>query len=174
MTLMGSCDILDGALARAAKRSTPFGAFLDSTLDRLTEGFVFLGILVSFYRRSELGLILLTYATLLGSYLVSYTRSRGENLIENCKVGFWERPERLCLLMLAVALGRFTVPLWLLAIGSFLTTFHRAAHVQATLQKEKLPHRGVWVFLFWSYKRFSAPYLFYALTIILLTLLIPT
>ena len=174
MTLMGGCDILDGALARATRRSSPFGAFLDSTLDRLTEGFVFLGLLISFYRRGLLGQALLTCAAFLGSYLVSYTRARGENLIESCKVGFWERPERLCLLMLAVAAGWFSTALWLLAIGSFLTAFHRAAYVWATLRKEKLPYRGFWGLLFWSHKRFSGPYLLYALAIILLMVLIPT
>ena len=174
MSLMGGCDILDGALARATKRSSPFGAFLDSTLDRLTEGSVFLGILISFYHRNELGLVLLTYAALLFSYLVSYTRSRGENFIESCQVGFWERPERLSLLMVAVFLRRLPFSLWLLTIGSFLTAFHRGAYVWATLQKRRLPHRGPWALLFWPYKRFSVPYLLYALTIILLTLLIPT
>ena len=173
MALLGSCDILDGAVAKATRRQTPFGAFLDSTVDRLTEGFVFLGILISFYRRSELGFVFLTYAALLGSYLVSYTRARGENVVERCQVGFWERPERLCLLMLAVTLGRLPAALWFLTFGSFLTAFHRAAHVHVTLQKEKLPNRGLWAFLFWPYKRFSVPYLLYALAIILWMVLIP-
>lgn len=172
MGLMGLCDILDGAVAKRSKRATPFGAFLDSTTDRLTEGLVFLGVLIFFYRRRDLWLFLLTYAALIGSYLVSYTRARGENFIESCKVGFWERPERLCLLMLGTALDRLKIALWLIAAGSFLTALHRLLHQKATLQKTKLSQRGVWSFLFWPYPRFSTPYLLYALTVILLVLFI--
>ena len=172
LILMGLCDILDGWVARRTARASSFGAFLDSTIDRLTEGFVFLGFLVWFYRERDGKGLVLTSAALLFSYLVSYTRARGENFIDHCKVGFWERPERLLCLMLALLLNRLKPALWMVAAGSFLTAFHRLCHLKASLTQKALPQKGVPSLLFWSYPRFSIPYFLYCLIVILLVLAI--
>jgi len=154
VALAGLCDILDGELARARGGFSRFGAFLDSTLDRLAESAVLAGI-VGYYvaRMFELvlhpalaaaqilrGLEPNTYAVLaltgiaalVGSFMVSYTRARAEGLGLECRVGWFERPERLLLVIVAGMFGVGPVmpaTLILLAILSFVTVFQRAAHV---------------------------------------------
>jgi CDP-diacylglycerol--glycerol-3-phosphate 3-phosphatidyltransferase len=104
----GTFDILDGALARSTRRSYPYGAFLDSTLDRYAEGAVYLGLAVYFagtpgpYQR---WLILATVAALAGSFLVSYVRARAQSLGFTCETGLFARPERVVLTVIGLLLG---------------------------------------------------------------------
>jgi CDP-diacylglycerol--glycerol-3-phosphate 3-phosphatidyltransferase len=154
LAFSGVCDILDGQLARAAGGESRFGAFFDSTLDRLSEALVLIGIL-GFCLRNLVALVFdssrvveqmtqglepVTWAVvgmtavlaLTGSFLVSYTRARAEGLGLECRVGWFERPERLMLLILAGALKSFSAmsgALLLLAVLSFITAAQRVAHV---------------------------------------------
>jgi CDP-diacylglycerol--glycerol-3-phosphate 3-phosphatidyltransferase len=101
----GSFDMIDGAVARMRKVSDSSGALLDSVIDRYSEGAIFMGIAVYFYKSSGLyGIlgILLTFATMIGSFLVSYTRARSEGLAVECNVGLMQRTERLVLLAISV------------------------------------------------------------------------
>lgn len=101
----GSFDMIDGAVARMRKVSDSSGALLDSVIDRYSEGAIFMGIAAYFYKSSGLyGIwgILLTFATMIGSFLVSYTRARSEGLAVECKVGLMQRTERLVLLAISV------------------------------------------------------------------------
>ena len=101
----GSFDMIDGAVARMRKVSDSSGALLDSVIDRYSEGAIFMGITVYFYKSSGLyGIlgILLTFATMIGSFLVSYTRARSEGLAVECNVGLMQRTERLVLLAISV------------------------------------------------------------------------
>ena len=150
----GLCDILDGQVARRSGGETRFGAFFDSTLDRLSEALVLIGIL-GFCLRNLVALVLdparamqqtdagldpVTWAAvgvtamlaLTGSFLVSYTRARAEGLGLDCRVGWFERPERLVLLILAGAIQWFSAISWallLLALFSFITAAQRVAHI---------------------------------------------
>ena len=150
----GLCDLLDGQVARRRGVVRPFGAFLDSTLDRLAESAILVGIagfyLVSLKDRvldPELALMELrrgleprTWAVvaltavlaLVGSFMVSYTRARAEGLGLECKVGWFERPERLVLLIVAGAFGVGPVmpfALIVLTLLSFWTALQRIVHV---------------------------------------------
>lgn len=150
----GICDILDGELARRAGVASRFGAFLDSTLDRLAEAAVLVGIAAFCLRnlvalvfapgqvvqQMAIGLTPVTWAVLaitamlalVGSFMVSYTRARAEGLGLECRVGWFERPERLTLLILAGALQVFwamSIALLLLTVLSFATAAQRVAHV---------------------------------------------
>jgi len=154
LSLAGICDILDGQVARASGGETRFGAFFDSTLDRLSEALVLIGILGFCLRnlvalvfdssrvveQVSVGLLPMTWAVvgltamlgLTGSFLVSYTRARAEGLGLECKVGWFERPERLVLLIVAGALQVFWAmsgALLVLALFSFVTAAQRVAHV---------------------------------------------
>ena len=150
----GVCDILDGELARETKSVSVFGAFLDSTLDRMAEGFVLIGI-GGFYvvnlvdlaanptrvlhdlsrglePRTWAVVALTALVALLGSFLVSYTRARAEGLGLECKVGWFERPERIVLLILAGLFGVGPLmpgALLVLAVLSFFTAGQRVRHV---------------------------------------------
>lgn len=100
-------DVLDGTVARRSNRSSTFGAFLDSTLDRLADGFV-LGGLAVFYATSQVHgsvpLMVAALAGMVGAFLTSYTRARGEALGLDAKVGLLQRPERVVLLAAPQAL----------------------------------------------------------------------
>ncbi|MBM3242633.1 CDP-alcohol phosphatidyltransferase family protein [Candidatus Poribacteria bacterium] len=101
----GSFDMIDGAVARMRKVGNSSGALLDSVIDRYSEGAIFMGIAVYFYKSSGLyGILglLLTFATMIGSFLVSYTRARSEGLAVECNVGLMQRTERLVLLAISV------------------------------------------------------------------------
>jgi CDP-diacylglycerol--glycerol-3-phosphate 3-phosphatidyltransferase len=154
LAVSGLCDILDGQVARRTVGETRFGAFFDSTLDRLSEALVLTGIL-GFCLRNLVALVLdpsrvmaqtdagldpVTWAAvgvtamlaLTGSFLVSYTRARAGSLGLECRVGWFERPERLVLLILAGAIKWFSAISWallLLALFSFITAAQRVAHV---------------------------------------------
>ena len=123
-------DMLDGALARYSNQVSKFGAFLDSTLDRYSESITFLGLAFYFAyvpgRQTEL---LLIFLTLIGSWMVSYTRARAEGLGIECKVGILQRPERLTILIAGLILGLVTPALWILAIFTNITSFQRIYEV---------------------------------------------
>jgi CDP-diacylglycerol--glycerol-3-phosphate 3-phosphatidyltransferase len=147
IALGGVADIFDGRIARARQLASPYGTFIDSTLDRFVEVFAFLGFAV-YLRPFAFGPALAT-AALAGSLLVSYTRARGESLGVLCKEGLMQRAERLVLTFLAcmvdapasAALGRppGTIVLGVLAViaaGTFITAVHRTVWISARL-KEK-------------------------------------
>ena len=94
----GSFDMIDGAVARAQTNLRASGALLDSVIDRYSEGFLFLGVLIYFYSLESLIGIILAFGTWFGSILVSYVRARAEGLQITCKVGLMQRPERVVLL----------------------------------------------------------------------------
>jgi len=98
LAVSGTFDILDGALARATKASYPYGAFLDSTTDRYSEGAVYLGIAAYFLTHPTADMdirVLGCMLALAGSYLVSYVRARAQSLGFKCDVGLFARPERV-------------------------------------------------------------------------------
>ncbi len=135
---VSATDGLDGALARAGRGPTKFGAFLDSVLDRISESALFLGL--AWYYMGQSGRIeeLLIYTTIVGSLLVSYTRARAEGLGVDCKVGLMTRVERCLVLFLALVLGVMEPALWLLAVGTWLTTLHRMLYVYTVVKDAPL------------------------------------
>ena len=131
--IAGFFDMLDGALARYTNRATRFGAILDSTLDRLSEAVVLLGILVLYAREQLIAQILLVGVALLGSMLVSYIRARAEALGLECQTGLFTRPERVIVLALGLLLNQFAyalvIALGIIAIFSFITVVQRLLYV---------------------------------------------
>jgi CDP-diacylglycerol--glycerol-3-phosphate 3-phosphatidyltransferase len=132
-------DVLDGTVARRSNKSSMFGAFLDSTLDRLADGFVLGGIAV-FYATSRvhgsLPLMLTALLGLVGAFLTSYTRARAESLGLDAKVGLLQRPERVVLLSAPQALFGLVLDGWVLAIiiviltvTAWITVIQRVAFV---------------------------------------------
>ncbi len=129
LLVAGLFDMLDGAVARLGQRVTVFGGFLDSTLDRYSEAAVFLGLLALYARQGRTTEVLLVYAVIVGSLMVSYTRARAEGLGLRCDVGWLQRPERIALLGLGLLFNAVVPVLWVLAIFTNLTTMQRVAHV---------------------------------------------
>ncbi len=124
-------DMLDGAVARTRRAATPFGAFLDSTVDRYSELLVFLALLI-YYERTITGsplITLLLFLAATGAVLTSYVRARAEALGFNGRGGVLERPERVLILGLSLITGWIIVGLWLLAILSHLSALQRSFQV---------------------------------------------
>ena len=124
--LAGLLDLLDGAVARRAGKATPFGAVLDSTLDRLSEAALLLGLL--FLLRGS-ALVYLIYALLVGSFLVSYIRARGEGLGLPSEAGLFTRGERIVVLALGLITGLLTPALALVTVLSWFTVGQRLGEV---------------------------------------------
>ena len=128
--LAGVFDLLDGALARSTGRSTTFGALLDSVMDRYSEAVILFGLLIYFAYQGATTEIILIFATIIGSLLVSYVKARAEGLGLDCEVGIMRRTMRLLVLALglmlsAVAGQALLVTLWVLAIFTNTTAAHR-------------------------------------------------
>lgn len=129
----GFFDILDGALARHTNRVTNFGALLDSTLDRLAEAVLLLGILVLYAREQSLAPILIVCVALVGSLLVSYIRARTEAIGIECQVGLFTRAERVVVLALGLLLSQIDnallIALAVIVVFSFVTVGQRLIYV---------------------------------------------
>ena len=131
-------DMLDGAVARATGSTSPFGGFLDSTLDRYSESLVFFGVLIYFLEGDDwkTGAIL-TFASTVGALLISYARARAESAGYKASVGLLARPERVILLALFLIIGRPMIALWILAVATHLTALTRIVHVWRISEGEK-------------------------------------
>lgn len=125
----GFLDMVDGALARSTNRVTSFGGVLDSTLDRLAEAALLLGLLAVFARGQSVAGVLLVGLALVGSLMVSYLRARVEVLGIECKLGLFTRSERVIVLALGLLLSRFdyalVVALAIIVLFSFFTVGER-------------------------------------------------
>ena len=142
-------DLMDGAYARLTGKASRFGALLDSTLDRLGEAALFLGLMIHGLR-SDLGdarllfLIVALFLALVASQTVSYLRARGEGLGISTKAGFMTRPERVVLLSLGLVIGLRAVEVILVVIAtvSFLTLLQRLFHIRRSLNEGSAPAPG--------------------------------
>jgi CDP-diacylglycerol--glycerol-3-phosphate 3-phosphatidyltransferase len=130
-------DILDGALARLSGKGTPFGAFLDSTTDRISEGFMLGAIALIFARHHHLFAVGATFAAVAGSFLVSYTRAKAEALGLKGDVGIGSRAERVVVITAGLVLAPWGVLPWaigLLAVTAWVTVLQRILHVRRQLR----------------------------------------
>lgn len=133
----GLMDMLDGAVARLSAKVTPFGAFIDSTFDRLGEGVVLTAIALFYANEGNLWVVGAAFATMIGSFLVSYTRARAEALGLDCKVGLATRAERMVLLGTGLLLqgllpefGVLEIVMYILAVLTAITVLQRILHVR--------------------------------------------
>ena len=135
MLLAGLFDALDGAVARESNRMSAFGAFLDSTLDRLSESAIFVGIVFFFAAAGRPYGALLAGVAMTFSLLTSYARARAEGLGIECRVGLLERAGRVVILSVFSIVGFLTAGLFLFAAGALITTAQRILHVRHATRK---------------------------------------
>ena len=138
--IVGSvCDTLDGRYSRMSGKGTPFGAFLDSTLDRIEEGIVLTAVGAYFAARGKDFAVAATVAAVLFSLMVSYTRARAEALGVECKVGIADRAVRVVILSAGLLLQGFGLDnvleyaVYVLAALSVVTVLQRIFHVRSEL-----------------------------------------
>jgi CDP-diacylglycerol--glycerol-3-phosphate 3-phosphatidyltransferase len=131
-------DILDGALARAGGKTTPFGAFIDSTTDRVSEGFMLTAIAYILAVQHRPVFVAVAMACVAGSFLVSYTRARAEALGLRGDVGIGSRAERVVVITAGLVLAPWGVLPWalvLLACTAWITVAQRVLHVRRQLME---------------------------------------
>lgn len=155
VVLAGTCDALDGQIARQTQKNSPFGAFFDSTLDRYSDMFLFLGLAYYFSggasplgftgtgleRETSPWTVVIIILAIVGSFMVSYIRARAGSLGLECKKGLMQRPERITLLVIGSLLGSIpkvgpvliTITLLILAISSNLTVLYRVFFIRDQL-----------------------------------------
>ncbi len=137
----GIFDLLDGALARATNRTTRFGAVLDSTLDRVAEAGIGIGLLVYYLTQNSLTGTIIVALGLVGGQMVSYIRARAEGMGLKCEVGVFTRPERVVILSLGLLLVRFQpallIALGLIAVLNWITAGQRLFHVWKLTKNNK-------------------------------------
>ena len=135
-------DMLDGRYSRMSGKGTPFGAFLDSTLDRIEEGVVLAAVAAYFAKAGDELAVGAVVLTVVGSYMVSYTRARAEALGVECKVGLATRPVRVTILSIGLLFAKgagladfelLEPAIYLLTVLTVLTTFQRVFHVRRQL-----------------------------------------
>ncbi|MGH9736259.1 MAG: CDP-alcohol phosphatidyltransferase family protein [Candidatus Acidiferrales bacterium] len=128
MILAGSCDLLDGPVARNQNRVSKFGGFLESIVDRYADLMLFLGLLVYFVRVNRFSYAIVTGVAMAGAVMVAYAKARAASLVPVEDVGFWDRPERLVLMIVGGLVNQMGLALWILAIGPNITVIHRIVH----------------------------------------------
>jgi CDP-diacylglycerol---glycerol-3-phosphate 3-phosphatidyltransferase len=131
-------DILDGALARAGGKTTPFGAFIDSTTDRVSEGFMLAAIAYVLALHHHPVFVAVAMAAVAGSFLVSYTRARAEALGLRGDVGIGSRAERVVVITAGLALAPWGMLGWalvLLSCTAWVTVVQRVLHVRKQLME---------------------------------------
>jgi CDP-diacylglycerol--glycerol-3-phosphate 3-phosphatidyltransferase len=124
----GIFDMVDGRVARATGQVTTFGAFFDSVIDRYSDLALYFGLLVYYARGNRFFYVVLVAVVMTGSVMVSYARARAESLINRCKVGFMERPERIVLVIIGALFNRMAPVLWVIAVLSNITVIHRIVY----------------------------------------------
>lgn len=145
--IVGLCaifDVLDGVVARRTNQSTVFGAFYDSTLDRVADGALLGGILYFYATQAIFAsrvMVVVTLMALIGTFIVSYTRARAEALGIDAKVGFMQRPERVVLISVPTAAaglawngGVLIAVVVILALSSWITAVQRINYVRRATQ----------------------------------------
>ena len=144
--IVGSvCDTLDGRYSRMSGKASPFGAFLDSTLDRIEEGVVLAAVAYQFSRDDDITVIasgdiavIVVVVAVIASLMVSYTRARAEALGVECKVGIADRAVRVVVLSAGLVFGDLKAiepAVYLLAAMAVITVFQRIFHVRSELTK---------------------------------------
>ncbi len=125
----GLFDLLDGALARFTNQSTKFGAILDSTVDRISEAAILSGLLIWYIPRGASLEIVLIFAALIGSFLVSYIRARAEGVGWQCQVGLFTRAERVIVLAIGLLINQIFIALCVLVVFVFVTVIQRLVYL---------------------------------------------
>ena len=137
LLLSGLCDLLDGAVARASGKNGPFGGILDSSLDRYGDGAVLAACALYYSELGQMRFVYFSLSAFIGSFAISYVRARAECEMDNCRVGFWERGERLVLLALSLLVNNLGAALLILAIGTHWTVFQRITFAKNQIKNSR-------------------------------------
>jgi len=160
-----ACDMLDGAVARIGGKSSTFGAFLDSTTDRVSDFILWAALACGFMCRQtpNITFTLLCMTAIFNSMMISYTKSRAETLIGECNVGFWQRGERFAAILFATLSANPGAAVLQQGISPAFTAWRRISYTYAVMsggKPVKNPKDGKWYqkIQLWMYPRMTWPY----------------
>jgi len=156
-------DMIDGKVAHELQLQSQFGAFWDSTLDRFSDLALLTGLIFLYSKLGRSDYVMVAALTLIFSIMTSYARARAESLVEKCKVGFMERPERIVLVILGAGTNRMAAVLWVILTLSIAAVADRIYYTYLILNKRPMPTReGVAGFFnrafFWTDDRATLAY----------------
>jgi CDP-diacylglycerol--glycerol-3-phosphate 3-phosphatidyltransferase len=132
-------DFIDGKVAHITNTVSRFGAFWDSTLDRFSDIALFLGLIYLYSDLRRTDYVMVSALGLMFSIMTSYARARAESLIEKCKVGFMERPERIVLFMIGAFTDRMAAVMWVILVLSIVTVANRIHYTYLALNGKPMP-----------------------------------
>jgi len=138
LAVAGLCDFFDGTLARLAGSESPYGAFLDSVVDRYSDLVVLLGIVLYYERAEEAAGVFFTMLTLLGTVMVSYTKARAQSIGLSCEIGLMERPERMIVLIAGALFQLLTPAMLALGVLTNITALQRIIYVWKSTRDKSL------------------------------------
>ena len=171
-------DFIDGKVAFITGQQSEFGAFWDSTLDRFSDLALFTGLIWLYAKLGREDYVLITTLTLIFATMTSYARARAECLVEKCKVGFMERPERIVLFMIGAFTNRMAAVLWVILTLSVVTVANRIHYTYLALNQKPMPVgsglKGIfWRAFFWRDERTTIPYDMWVIAILAFVWLTP-
>src|SRR5438309_7022549 len=154
-------DFIDGKVAHELHLESKFGAFWDSTLDRFSDLALLTGLIFLYSKLGRSDYVMVAALTLIFSIMTSYARARAESLIQKCKVGFMERPERIVLFMIGAFTTRMAGVLWVILVLSVFSVADRVILTYRVLERgteerpaaitrAPLPARMLWNAFFWT------------------------
>src|SRR5687767_15430660 len=172
-------DFIDGKVAHITGTQSRFGAFWDSTLDRFSDLALFTGLVWLYADLGRNGYVLIATLALIFSIMTSYARARAESLIDKCKVGFMERPERIVLFMIGAFTDRMAGVLWVILVLSIVTVANRIHYTYLALNGKPIPTGANAVTaafsraFFWRDERATLPYDLWVIAILAFVWLTP-
>ena len=171
-------DFIDGKVAHELQLQSKFGAFWDSTLDRFSDLALLVGLIYLYSRVGRSDYVLVASITLIFSIMTSYARARAESLVEKCKVGFMERPERIVLFMIGAFTNRMAGVLWVILVLSILAVANRIYYTYLDLNSLPMPTREGFAGIFnraffWTDERATLPYDLWVIAILAFVWLTP-
>ena len=172
-------DFIDGKVAHITNTVSRFGAFWDSTLDRFSDIALFLGLIYLYADLRRTDYVMVTALAMMFSIMTSYARARAESLIEKCKVGFMERPERIVLFMIGAFTDRMAAVMWVILILSIVTVHNRIHYTFLALNTRPIPNgpnaltAAFSRALFWRDERGTFPYDLWVIAILAFVWLTP-
>ena len=171
-------DFIDGKVAFITGTQSEFGAFWDSTLDRFSDLALFTGLIWLYSSLGRTDYVLITTLTLIFSIMTSYARARAESLVDKCKVGFMERPERIVLFMIGAFTNRMAGVLWVILVLSIVSVANRIYYTYLALNGKPMPStdgfKGMFArAFFWRDERTTIPYDLWVIAILAFVWLTP-
>ena len=172
-------DFIDGKVAHITNTVSRFGAFWDSTLDRFSDIVLFLGLVYLYASLRRTDYVMIAALAMMFSIMTSYARARAESLIDKCKVGFMERPERIVLFMIGAFTNRMGGVLWVILILSIVSVVNRIHYTYLALNDRPIPTgsnpitRVFWRAFFWRDQRTTIPYDLWVVAILAFVWLTP-